>query len=696
MKGYQGKILRVNLTDRKSSTLDPSKYAEYVGGHGMASAIFWDLCKDKTVDGFDPGNVVSIMSSPISGTITPSGSGRCELTGIGVQSSPIGWYTRSNFGGRFVGMMKYAGLDGIVLEGKADKPVWLDIVNDKVTIRDAGPDGLGLWGLDTYETQEKIWEYVNKAVSKEGWRSIDDSARDAGNTTQKPAVLTIGPAGESLSRMACLIHDAGNGAGQGGFGGVWGSKNLKAISILGTGGVKPDDPNALIEARINAKEGYGTHLESIAEWDGPLNFADAPNAFDVPKISGGRAQSCQGCIAGCRARWEHGYGNESACIDSRFYREFNKKKFGKYTKEAFIGSEMAQRYGVNVYELYKGLEWLERLYNKGILGKGKQIDFPLNFEELGTAKFAEDFMRAISERKGVFDDIAEGFYRAAERWGLLDEGLKTGELEFPYWGCPEHGYDARAEVEWGFSSILSDRDANEHDFNFLYWMPTIDITRNHREPFYKAEHVVNVVSKALVPYENNPDMLDYSDGNIYSENIVKLVAWHRHYTRFYKQSVLFCDWRWPNLFNTYTPGNVGLTGDQGEPKFLNAITGGNLTFKEGMELGRKIWYLDNAIYTLQGRHRDIVHFADYIYNVPFAGGFNKAYYMPGKKDGKWDYLNYAGRKLDRDKFEEWKTKYYKFEGWDTETGWPTRSALEDVGLKHVADELEKNDKLGNK
>lgn len=70
--------------------------------------------------------------------------------------------------------------------------------------------------------------------------------------------------------------------------------------------------------------------------------------------------------------------------------------------------------------------------------------------------------------------------------------------------------------------------------------------------------------------------------------------------------------------------------------------------------------------------------------------------MPGKKDGKWDYFNYAGRKLERDKFEEWKTKYYKFEGWDTETGWPTRSALEDVGLKHVADELEKNDKLGNK
>lgn len=688
MKGYQGKILRVNLTERKLSTIDTEKYAEYVGGHGMASAIFWDLCKDKTVDGFDPGNVVCIMGSPLSGTITPSASGRCELTGIGVQSSPIGWYTRSNFGGRFVGQMKYAGWDGIVLEGKADKPVWIDIRNDNVQIKDAA----GLWGLDTYETQEKIWEEVNHGLSQSGWKSLSYE-RDYGNTTQKPAVLTIGQAGESLSRMAACIHDAGNGAGQGGFGAVWGSKNLKAISIIGTGSVKPEDPSKLIESRINAKEKYAAHLDQIAEWDGPLNFADAPNAYSVPKISGGRAQSCQGCIAGCRARWEHGHGNESACIDSRFYREFNKKKFGKYTVEAFIGTEMAQRYGINVYELYKGLEWMERLYKKGLLGKGKQIDFPLDFSEIGTAKFAEEFMQGVCSRKGVFDDIAEGFYRCAERWGLLEEGLKTGELEFPYWGCPEHGYDPRTEIEWGFSSILSDRDCNEHDFNFLYWMPTNDKNAN-KEPFYPAEMVVNAVASSLIPYENNPNMLDYSDGNIYSEDIVKIVMWHRHYTRFYKQSALFCDWRWPNLFNTYTEDHHGLTGDEGEPKFLNAITGGNLDFKEGMELGRKIWNLDNAIYALQGRHRDIVKFADYIYTVPFGGSFSSVYYMPGKKDGKWDYLNYAGRKLDREKFEEWKTKYYKAEGWDTTTGWPTRSTLEAAGLKNVADELERENKLG--
>lgn len=692
MKGYQGKILRVDLTKRNVSSLDTSKYAEFVGGHGMASAIFWDLCKDKKIDGFNPGNVVSIMGSPISGTITPSGAGRCEVTGIGVQSSPIGWYTRSNFGGRFSGMMKYAGWDGIVIEGKADKPVWLDIRNNTVTIRDAK----GLWGLDTWETQEEIWQYVNHSLTKTGWNSLS-SARDAGASTQKPAVLAIGPAGEHLSRIACLVHDAGNGAGQGGFGGVWGSKNLKAISIIGTGGVKPADPNALIEARIHAKENYAFKIKDPTDgWGGFLNFSASPKTALMDKVSPGRPQSCQGCIAGCRARFENGFGNESSCVEILFYSGYNKQKFGKTTKDSTIATDSLQKYGINAYEAWRGLDYITRLNKKGILGPGKKIDCPLDFSQLGTEAFAEQYLHMIAYREGIGDDFAEGFYRAAKRWGRLEEDLKTSDLRYPYWGLPEHGYDPRGEVEWGYGTILGDRDINEHDFNSVYWNANLEHVVG-KEPSLSAEKVVTLISKKLVPYENNPDMLDYSTENIYSENIVKLIAWQRHYTRFWKQSALFCDWRWPDFYNAYAPDYSGLTGDEGEPKFLNAITGGHLSFRDGMELGRKIWYLDQAIYTLQGRTREMVTFSDYIFKLPFTDGLvegEKEYLMPGKKNGKWQYVDLIGRHLDKDKFEEWKTKYYKFEGWDTKTGWPTRSALEAVGLKQVADELEQNGKLG--
>ena len=127
-----------------------------------------------------------------------------------------------------------------------------------------------------------------------------------------------------------------------------------------------------------------------------------------------------------------------------------------------------------------------------------------------------------------------------------------------------------------------------------------------------------------------------------------------------------------------------------ETKFLNAVTGKNFDFVDGLEMGRKIWNLDNAIWTLQGRHRDMVHFADYIYKQPLEAQA----YMPARQDGKWDYVNVQDRHLDKAKFEEWKTTYYKLEGWDPASGWPRRKELESMGMGDVADELEKNDKLG--
>ena len=117
--------------------MDTSKYEEYGGGVGFGVAIFWELCADKLpMDAFDPRNVVTMFTGPLSGTVVPAGS-RTEMGGIGPQPYPIGWYTRGNMGGRFASQMKYAGWDGIVIEGKADKPVWINIVNDKVTFNDA-------------------------------------------------------------------------------------------------------------------------------------------------------------------------------------------------------------------------------------------------------------------------------------------------------------------------------------------------------------------------------------------------------------------------------------------------------------------------------------------------------------------------------------------------------------------------------
>jgi aldehyde:ferredoxin oxidoreductase len=682
MNGYAGKILRINLTSRKVSTLNTSDYEQWGGGHGIGSALFFDLVEDKTISGFDPASVVTVMTSPLTGTMAIGATARTEVQGIGVQLYPFEWFTRSGFGGRFGPMLKFAGWDGVVIEGKADSPVWIDIRDGRVQIKDAST----LWGLDTWQTQETIWQEVGGGSGYGGW--IETGFRGK-RSTQRPAVLTIGPAGENLCRVASLIHDAGNAAGQGGFGGVWGSKNLKAISVIGTGSIAVADPNALIEAYTWAMENYAYSLDeydtSKSLWATmPSNFRSFPSPMVTwPRPEQSRPQACMGCQAACRSRYDTGIGNESSCKESSYYMPgmFAGRQIPGVQRKA---ADLAQKYGINTGELETGIPYIRDLYKMGVLGQGKQIDCNLPFDKIGEYEFVEKLLEMISNREGIGDDMAEGFTRAAERWGTREEAEKTGLLNNCHWGVGMH-FDPRVSLEWGYGTILDARDINEHGFNPVYMIPTMS---HNREPV-SAEEFIKIFSERMTPFEDDPLMLNYGNENMYSEHIAKLVAWHRHYSRFWIQSILFCDTQYPDFFNFSAQDYRGITGE-GEPKFFNAVTGENLSFADGIEIGRKIWNLDNAIWTLQGRHRDVLQFADYIYDVTAPGMF----YGPVNENGQWKYALLGPRSLDRTQFEEFKTRYYELEGWDTDTGWPTRSTLESLDLGSVADELDDKGKLG--
>ncbi len=681
MKGYMGKILRVNLTEKKISTIDTKDYQQWGGGHGMGSAIFWDLVEDKTISAFDPKNVVTIMTSPLVGTLTPSAASRTEVQGIGPQSWPYEWFTRSNFGGRFAPMLKYAGWDGIIVEGKSESPVWLDIRNHDVKIKDA----TGYWGMDTYETQQEIWDEVNNGEDYGNWNQVG-TGRDGGSSTQRPAVVAIGQAGENLSRIACLVHDAGNGAGQGGFGGVFGSKNLKAISVIGTGSVEVADPNALMQARIWLKEQHGYNVDNPLRESPVDNFAlygtinrspgFGPLLLNVTEPS--RPKGCVGCYMNCRRKTSTGNSNESSCVESLFYTSDG-------PEAAHIATDYLQKYGINVYGILQH-GYLRDLYKMGVLGPGKEIHSELPYEKYGKLEFAEALTRAIAYREDIGEDLAEGLPRAIEKWGRLED-IESGLIKLPNWGYNEH-YDPRLEVEWSYGSILGDRDINEHCLNFsVHWLPLV-CNAIGQEPIISAEDNVNTVASKLVIYDD-PMMLDYSEEGIYSEAKAKMISWHRYYTRFWKQSMLYCDWAWPFFVNANVPDFKGFT-PEGEPKFYNAVTGKNITFEEGMAIGRKIWNLDRAIWILQGRHRDQEVFAGYVYDVPTSVPYELTVF----ENGKWIYSDCLGRTLDRQKFEDWKTMYFELEGWEPSSGWPKRSTLEEIGLGYVADELEAKGKLG--
>ncbi len=731
--GYAGSIARINLTTGAVSLIDTSLYEEWGGGHGIAAALFYDICiKEKglnleEVDGFHPDNLTTIMTSPFTGTAVPAAGGRTEIAGMGVHAYPKDWYTKSLIGGRIGPMIKFAGYDGIAIEGAAAEPVWLDIRDETITIRPCSE--LGLWGMDTVDTQKAIWKFVMGDAGAGTWYSPEGAT---GQTTQKPAVITHGRAGENRCRMACLIHDAGYAAGAGGFGAVWGAKNLKAVSVVGTGKFKVADPAAVVRERIENLREYGPDIENFTvversknmlrhnflvgageafaktptDWDGTADGTPPLKALTkgLRKEEKGPA-SCMSCYGGCRGRYKSGIANESHCAGCYYYGQADNLDI------QVEATDLINRYGFNTFDFYQGTPYIKALADKGVIGpigSGAEIESDLDFSKWGQFEWAARFLETIAERDTDFGDaLAEGFYRAVEKWGRLDDVGDASEedkahIPLPYWGLPEHHYDARCQLEYGYGSILGDRELCEHYFTSIFWDSYWKDHTPMRGYDATALEAVTLTVEKMQPHASDyptlrdaQQMMNYGTCNMYSGNIARLVSWHRHFTRFFKASLLFCDWRYPDIINTNKKDKRG-SSFTAEEKFIKAVTGKDLSFLDCMEIGKKIWNLDNAIWTLQGRHRDMVYFADYIYRDDYPEEWKMTVYdncstLPRKR---WAYEDVGPRHLDREKFDLFKTRFYNYEGWDPATGWPTRSTLESLGLGEIADSLEQWGKLG--
>ncbi|WP_274381275.1 aldehyde ferredoxin oxidoreductase N-terminal domain-containing protein [Gordonibacter urolithinfaciens] len=401
--GYAGKILIVNLDDRTSETIDTDPYIEWVGGHGMASKLFWDYCEDKTVEAVDPKNVLVFATTPFSGAVVPAASARCEFTGI----SPFSlseWYNRSSMGGRLAGMMKEAGFDACVVRGKADAPVWISVVNDQVTFNDA----TDLWGLDAFECQERIWDEVTHGTPQGSWYELTGS-RDGGRTTQRPSVICIGPAGENLARVSCIVHDAGHVTGQSGFGAVFGAKNLKAMSFIGSKSIPIADPAALVRLRLEVQQKFGYDIDAGKVPGAPGSPGAAFTVLDTsPTVS--RAEGCRECFKNCRNLYPGGVGNELTCSAGLYFTDS-----GKIDEQLAAYSPLS-KLGLNGYEIDMPV-YLHNLYKMGVMGKGKDIDTDLPFEKYGTYAFIEELLMRIAYRREIGDDLAEGIARAAQKGG---------------------------------------------------------------------------------------------------------------------------------------------------------------------------------------------------------------------------------------------------------------------------------------
>ena len=204
--GYMGKILRVNLSDGTITDLgvDPAMAQNYIGGAGFITRFLYDEVPAGT-DPLGPDAKLIFMTGPVTGTRFPT-SGRFA---VGAKSPLTGLLTTATSSGFWGVELKKTGYDGIIFEGRSDKPVYLELTDDGAALKDASD----LWGKNSYETQAALKEKLGK---------------------KRTRITCIGGAGERQTPMACIMNDDGRAAGRGGLGAVMGSKNLKAIACLGT------------------------------------------------------------------------------------------------------------------------------------------------------------------------------------------------------------------------------------------------------------------------------------------------------------------------------------------------------------------------------------------------------------------------------------------------------------------------------
>ncbi len=659
--GWVGKILRVDLTTRKISETSTLDYVpKFLGGRGLGAKICWDEVPPK-VGTFDPENRIIFATGPLQGTLAPT-SGRFMVLGKAPQTGPIESFTRSGIGGHFAPELKWAGYDAIVVQGKASKPVYLWITDHRAEILDAK----GLWGLDTYQTQQMIWKLH-------------------GNKTR---ALVIGKAGENRSRIACILTDTGDASGQGGFGGVMGSKNLKAIAVRGMGSVDVARPEELqkithrIQTLFSRKSLKGNPYEPEVKgfkyniWGGgygrgslsllPGELLDLCN-----DPSSGYSQNPDGCFAcpvSCRS---HVKGPDitsgiAFCAQSYMYLEsmIHQPEKG-YSKITWQAAKLADLLGINAYELMAIIPWLSDCYREKLITE-EETGLPL--KEIGSWKFISTLLQKIANREGFGDLLAEGGQRAAAKLGGKAE--KLSQMYYPrmgkFGGYREHwaylggfptGYAVPAlALMW----VLDNRDAMvSHSFISMLWGAAFAVGQNALTAVpEKIIPVLKPVMKAVYGSEKAAEFV-LPDGNSLNWKWAAPVVKRYHEHSLLKDSYIVCDILFPYLFNANSDDHVGDTSL--ESRLYSAVTGIDMSSEESFQKGEMLCTLERALAVRDGRTRH----DDSLHGIYFE-----------KEDA-------GGRKYLREDLERSKSDYYKLMGWDVQSGTPTRSTLERLGLKDL-------------
>ena len=653
---YSGLILRVNLEKgsiSKESTID--RFGDgFKGALRLGYQIMWDEV-DPGTGALDPENKMVFAVGPLAATGSTN-SNRMVITTKSPQSYPE-MTTYSTIGGSFSMRLKKAGYDALIIEGKAERPVYLQIEDGKVEIKDASD----LWGLDAWEAQEKMI----KEIGQKGFQT-----------------LSIGQAGENLVRFACIMSDTYHAAGEGGFGAVMGSKNLKGIAVKGTGKVKLAEPEKFRDTVKKA-----TKLLSVVSatpkgktWKEGADPHDPKhkNRYNLTQTLTAKFMEHEAGDVGCgncpNRCWSiidaPGHPKTHMMCMNWFY-----SLVAKDDVEALLARDLCNQYGLNVWVLFFYIPWLNQLNKDGVIN---EKDSGIPFSAFPGEEYVRGLMESITFRKGLGDILAEGPPRAAKKMGVYDDLLSKEYFHFEedsiltqlYKGHPVpfnsyggHGYaghwDPRDYSAQGLFWALSSRDAmsDHHEYLFLTAYSGLD---------YEDQ---KLIAKEIYGSEKAVHPLGECE---YTEDVAR-AALLVEQRRMVKNELTLCDWAWPMIVSPFAERNPPYIGDTSlESQLFSAATGIKLNEEELRREGEKTDNLARAILIRELGVKNIRDTKDILPDHLFTCKNESTDNPP----------------LDRDKFEDLKTFFYRLRGWDSATGLPTRETLEGLGLKEVADVLE--------
>ena len=629
MYGYAGAILRVDLrnaTVRKES-LPESLVEDFIGGRGFVAKMLYDELPSG-IGAFDPENMLIAATGPLTGHFLPA-SGK---THFGTKSPATGGYADSNMGGHFGPQMKYAGYDVLVITGKAERPSYLFIDDDRVEIRPAAE----YWGQGSLTAEKNFKDHLG-----------DDYQ-----------IITIGPAGENLVRYACISHDFGRQAGRTGVGAVMGSKHLKAIAVKGTGGIPVAD---LKEAYAKGKEAYrkvkakpgfegwtpeGT--AGITNWTNEVGVFPTRNFqtsyAEHHKDINGKAvlerlkitdKGCFGCPTPCGKYGHTQTSLGSAYVEGPEYETialFGGNCVLKTIEEVAYANYLCDELGIDTISAGVVIGWAIECFQKGILTRD-EIGRAIDFSDLDSVVY---LLNKIAWREGIGDLLAAGVKMAAEKTGKGSErfAIHVKGLEWS-------GYECR----------------NAPSMMLAYM--TADVGAHHNRAWVLGHDVAGA-------WTSVHDLIASGGGDeaqpkaIVSDRSVDYVIDSQH-TR--------------SLFDAL--GNCRLQmmelgfEEEHYAELYSLITGRTKSWQDLLKISERIWQLTRAFSVREipdfGRHLDLPPAR--LTEEPIADGPNQGHVMP------------------KEAINKLLTWYYTARGWN-ESGIPTRETLISAGLAEVVEEFE--------